>query len=261
MNDEVKVEFVEEHPGNSQSRTEEDNLAIVENNPERFRYFDVIYKTPDVCLKAVTLDALLIDSVPEENMTEELLNLAIDSKPKAILLVPFTRLTRRLYLRAVSLKGILLRDLPTEFSLTAAMCLAAVKQNGLAYKLCPNHFRTNDLALAAVSQNGLALDLVNETDMNFEVCMAAVKSNPKAFVYIPEKMENFELCMEAVKNSGILLRNVSSPLRTESICIAAVLNRPRAIRHVPRVLKNFVLAEVEGKGSDNEILTTENGEK
>lgn len=247
----------EEQPVSWQSRTEEANLAIVEENPERFRYFDVIYKTPRVCLKAIMLDALLIDSVPEENMTDEILNIAIDSKPKSVLLVPLTRLTKQLYIRAVSLKGMLIKDVPKGFSLTEAMCSAAVKQNGLTYKELPDHYRTPSLALAAVSQNGLALDQVHETDMNFEVCMAAVKSNPKAFVYVPKEMENFELCMEAVRNSGILLRRVESHLRTESICIAAVLNRPRAIRHVPRVLKNFVLAEVESK----EILTIGKGEK
>jgi hypothetical protein len=76
------------------------------------------------------------------------------------------------------------------------ICLAAVKQNGLALQFVKE--QTEELCLAAVKQNGLALQFVKE--QTEELCLAEVKQNGLALQFVKEQTE--EICLAAVKQNG-----------------------------------------------------------
>ena len=75
--------------------------------------------------------------------------------------------------------GMTLKNIAIEHQ-TPEICLAAVKQNGLALGYVEE--QTPEICMAAVKQNGLALEHVK--DQTPEICMAAVKENPEAEKYI-----------------------------------------------------------------------------
>lgn len=64
--------------------------------------------------------------------------------------------------------------------------LAAVKINGMCIGLIPD--LTHEICLAAVKQNGLALQFVPLEIKDDEVCLAAVKQDMKATKYITKEL-------------------------------------------------------------------------
>lgn len=80
--------------------------------------------------------------------------------------------------------GLLIRNIEVQ---TEDMCIAAVRQNGLALKFIKNRYKTPKICVIAVGQNGLALKHANKQDE--KICVTAVKQNPMAMEYVEEKTE------------------------------------------------------------------------
>ena len=57
--------------------------------------------------------------------------------------------------------------------------------------------QTPEICLAAVKQNGLALQYVIISKRTPEVCLAAVKQNGNSLEYVEE--QTHEICLEAIK--------------------------------------------------------------
>jgi hypothetical protein len=64
---------------------------------------------------------------------------------------------------------------------TPAICMRAVRQNGLALMYIP--FATRDLCMAAVKQNGLALQFIKKESQDEEMCRTAVLNDPEAAAF------------------------------------------------------------------------------
>ena len=116
---------------------------------------------------------------------------------------------REYCLRAVGLKSNILDYVQTE-----ALCLAAVKQNGMALRYVRD--QTEEICMEAVKENGYALVYVG--DQTEEMCMEAVKQNGVALQYVRDQTK--KICMEAVRQNGWALAYVKS--QTEIVCREAV---------------------------------------
>ena len=81
----------------------------------------------------------------------------------------------------------------------AALCLEAVKHDGMILRLVSRKFKTMELCLVAVKQNGDALFYVPKKYKTVELCTEAIKQNGRALAYVPEKLKTMELCFKAME--------------------------------------------------------------
>lgn len=98
--------------------------------------------------------------------------------------------------------------------------LEKVKKDGLHLRRITKN-QTLEICLAAVKQNGLALKYV--AHQTPELCLMAIQQNPWALKYVENQTE--KLCLEAVKQNGYLLDLVRQ--QTEEICLATLSENPR----------------------------------
>lgn len=115
--------------------------------------------------------------------------------------------------------------------------LKRVQRNGLSLEHESIAYQTPEICLAAVKQNGLALQFVwNQTP---KICLEAIKNG--AFLYVREQTP--EICMEAVKRSGIALRHVD--YQTPELCLAAVKQNGLSLRFVKKQTPEICLAALK----------------
>jgi hypothetical protein len=143
-------------------------------------------------------------------------------------------------LAAVKQDGSALEDVPEELK-TAKLCLEAVKQRGCALEFVPEELRTAELCLEAVKENGYALEYVPEELKTAELCLVAVKQNGHALRYVPKELKTAKLCLEAVKENGEVLEFVPEELKTAELCLMAVQQKGWALKNVPEELKTTEL--------------------
>jgi hypothetical protein len=98
----------------------------------------------------------------------------------------------------------------------AKFCMDSIEKNGLNLQHIPVPLRTPELCLAAVRQNGLALEFVrNQTP---RICLEAVQQYGLSLYFVREQTE--EICMAAVLKDPNSIKWVSK--KTPEICKAAV---------------------------------------
>ncbi|CAK7007540.1 MAG: hypothetical protein DELT_00304 [Desulfovibrio sp.] len=111
-----------------------------------------------------------------------------------------------------------------EKSKTEEICLAAVRNYGLAILKVPNGLKTPEVCLAAVHNNGWMLQFVPNALRTPELCLVAVRNDGEALQFVPKEMRTPELCMDAVQNYGPALKYVPTAYRTEELCQTAKQN-------------------------------------
>ena len=118
---------------------------------------------------------------------------------------------------AVERNGLVLRNIRYK---APEICLAAVKQNGLALAYVEKQYskfryirasELDSILIAAVSQNGMALAYVE--DKIPELCEMAVKQAPMAIIHVPEQNKTFELCKIAYRGNPEVLRYIPKHLK------------------------------------------------
>jgi hypothetical protein len=134
---------------------------------------------------------------------------------------------------------------------TYEICLAAVKQNGLAWAFIRNKEYKVDLYEEAIKSNARTIELVIEKsptinlfsvirncwslqyieDQTLWMCLIAVKQHGETLEFVKDQTE--EICLEAVKENGLALRFVKE--QTPEICRTALRQNPKSIEFV----KNF----------------------
>jgi TM2 domain-containing membrane protein YozV len=179
------------------------------------------FKTPRVCLAAVTNYGGALEYVPENLKTPEICQAAVSNYGRA------------------------LKDVPENLK-TPEICQAAVSSSdgwSLEYvlKYVPENFKTPEFYMAAVSKNGEALRYVPENLKTPEICRAAVIQDGSALEYVPENFKTPEFCMAAVSKKGKALEYVPENLKTPEICRAAVIQDGSALEYVPVKMKKMLV--------------------
>jgi hypothetical protein len=157
-------------------------------------------------------------------------------------------MTEAMSLEAVKENGLALQYVPNEYK-TAGLCLEAVKENGLALHYVPNEYKAADLCSEAVKQNGYSLQFVPEELKTAELCLEAVKQNvlpTSVLQFVPEELKTAEMCLEAVKRYGPELEFVPDKFKTAELCFEALkdsFHLEGALEFVPDKLKTETCLE------------------
>lgn len=169
-------------------------FKIVENNPCAISYVDISYKTEKLCKFCLSKDGMLLDAVPLECQTFNLINIALNNNEDAAQFVKKWD-----------------NDIAT----------FVVDKNPLALSFVPKSLVTYELILSAVEKNGEALESVSEI-----VCNYAPSDNLDEFLKGSEdKQHNIEKMVNNMNESdatlhkmvhhGINKKQFSTIIRTE----------------------------------------------
>jgi hypothetical protein len=126
--------------------------------------------------------------------------------------------------------------IPEEFK-TAELCLAAVKQNGMALFLVPAKLKTRELCLAAASNMGASLMYIPPKVWDRDFCLAVLEISAVALAFVPEEYLTEEICRLAVEWHGEALGYVPEQLKTRELCQTAVIQNGEALAYVPKQFK------------------------
>jgi hypothetical protein len=151
--------------------------------------------------------------------------------------------TEQQYIDTISSGNLKFKRVPQERR-TYAVCMAAVKTNGLILEKIPDTMKDEALCLAAVKQNGEALQYTPDTLRTATMCGEAVKSNGHAIVYIPKNILTEDMCLQAVKNAGIYFLFVPETMLTEKICKAAVEPNGSVLCRIPEKYRTLEVCRI-----------------
>lgn len=180
----------------------------------------------DLCKLAVTCgDAL--QWVPDEQLTDEMLELACRHHGVALRHVDAERITATLCHVAVSQDAVALQHVPVWYR-SAALCRQAVVSVGATIAFTPTYHRTAHLC-------GLAMQNLQEADFmrhfpegifTVEWYQSVLRSSPHVFKWVPARMRTEAVVLAAVRVSGMALKYVPLRSRSPVVCLAAVCRDP-----------------------------------
>lgn len=230
---------------------------------------DKLKNDKNFILSAVSIDGLLLQSIPEDlqkdfevvkaaitqngsafqyaskdlQKNSDLVLLAVSKDPEVLITQAEESWleNKQIVLCAVSQNGLLLDYASDSLKEDPCVVNAAVKQDGLALKFASESLKKNrDTVLAAVQQTGDALQYAaQELKNDLEIVKAAVSQNSSALEFAAENLQkNFEVAIAAVKQKGEVLRFLSEQLRSDfRIVKAAVEQNSRSLRWASQELK------------------------
>jgi len=185
-------------------------MFAVAQNGLNLKYVPDSQKTPEVCTAALNQSLDAFDFVPDSQKTpemrmflEEMYLSNLTNNTISFDSIPYYFRNEAIWLYGINNRKVKLNEIIPVSRRTEQVCLAAVRQNGLALQYIDDEKITREIYLAAVRQNGLALKYVPEKMRTEQVYLAAVTQNGQALQYIPEEMRTLALCIIAIKNSNI----------------------------------------------------------
>jgi hypothetical protein len=183
-------------------------------------------------------------TTPKEHAEDEfykslykiLFNFKLDCLPETI------TMTEAMSLEAVKENGVALCDVPAEYK-TVELCLEAVKKFGGALQFVPDELKTAELCLEAVRKkySGFTFQFVPDRFKTAELCLIAVKQDGCALEYVPHELKTEELCLIAMKHHDEAFKFVPVELKTTELCLEAVRESGYALLYVPEELKTAEL--------------------
>jgi len=203
-------------------------------------------RTPELCLAAVQHWGPSLQFVPEAWRSAELYRIALQKDAFAVIdHVPddLGLLTAEFFFNALARDDGLMLDIGRFFpmeTLTAAekagIYLTAIHKNAKSFRYVKEDCRDAALCLAAVRQEGWMLDHVPTALRTPELCLAAVQQAGRVgrvLMHVPEALRTAELCLAAVMQCGAALEYVPTALRTPELCLLAVQQEGGALAYVP----------------------------
>lgn len=210
---------------------EEAQLAILNQDPYAFPYFDIKNISDKVKLYAVQRNKYNIRYFKDNDLSEEL-RTALKTYGKSI------SLPEKKQLEIVKNNGMCIEDLvKTSIFISEEVQLAAAKQNGMSIKYLFEKSISEEVQLAAVKQNGMSIKYILEKSIpvSEEVQLAAVQKNGKSIKYLLKNSISVseEVQLAAVQQNGHAIKwfpNINKV--SEKVKLAAIMNEGESIKYL-----------------------------
>jgi len=122
------------------------------------------------------------------------------------------------------------------------ICLDVVKKRGQDIEDIPKEHLTADMCREAVAQDYRALEYIPDNLKTAKMCLDAAKQDLfKMLPFIPKEHMSKELsllCLEKVAEKADVFKRIPDELKTPEICIEAVKRNVRLLEEVPENLKS-----------------------
>jgi hypothetical protein len=138
-----------------------------------------------------------IQDIPDEYITDEMLEAYVEKSPTSLEYIPEDRLTKN-------------------------MCDIAVKKDGRAIKAVPQEWRGdfyND-----VVKTGKGLDSIPEEDRSDRLCTLAVETEASEYQHVPQDKKSYALSLAAVDNDAQMIEFVPTELVDDEMMIRLMIS-------------------------------------
>jgi hypothetical protein len=222
---------------------------------------------------AVSRNGELLKEVPDELVTQEICNAAVDDYPDAILDVPPPFLNERLCYHAIvedikdwgnwTIEKILAKDLPIN---KYRLCMNVLRFNGSQYVAMDNYLPTltqeqqTELALQAVTKEWRMIDHVPPEIKTVEFYAKALHKTSDAEIFIPRDVlrdptltpeQQYEMALKAVNITGKMIKYLPEELKTPQFFSDAL----RQNRDVRKFIPDRMLQTIQSRQSIQQTST------
>lgn len=221
------------------------------NEPEKTKDIDVNKDLPKVIISKKNKDKSVI-----ENQEKVTINSVLDKIPQnlknkeyyiwvakffGLKYIPKEEINENLYLEAVKMNGLEIRNIPND-QITKEIALAALKKDGRAFSFLPSKFYNQDFYFEAVKINGDFVNYLPENERTKPLILAGIKSSGDLINYLPKEERTLELYQEAVKTWGPALYDIPLEYRTREMYLDALKTKSDVIRGLPHRFRGLVIS-------------------
>ena len=236
-------------------------IAIENKTP--LKYIPEIFRSLDLCLKALIYDESAIKYIPHEFMNMQICNLAVDYNINAIIYIPYIIFSLEIYKLIVLKNSDLLQYIPKHFivpelflqnfdmkyskllynmynicneMITSEICKNAILESAENIQFVPDKYKSIELIILIIKKYGLIkycpIDM-----LNYELCKIAVTKNYIVIYDVPEHLIDIELWKLAILNdyTGNVYLNCPDKYKTYELNLIAVKQNGNLIKNI---LKN-----------------------
>ena len=173
----------------------------------------------------------VLQDMPIENITDEIIKLAVQNNSKALGYIPIEKLSDEI-------------------------CMLAVKNNYKALGYIPIEKSSNEICMLAVQNNYKAFQYVPKNKTSDEIIKIAVKNNSKVLRYVPIEKMSEEIIKLALKNNGYVIIHVPIEKMSEEIIKLALENNSYILLHIPesKITDDIINFVIEKDGYNYNIL-------
>lgn len=185
---------------------------------------------------------------PSSMCTHQTYHSAIQRCLECYALVPAHRRSRQIIKRVLSVDACFCLSNTDPAVLTDSDLIMAVSMHHKALSFVSPHRRTAAICMAAIKKNGLSMRYIDENKRTLEMCLVAIRSNRRAIVHVPAKHLSKYLYGELIQAHGIALKYVPPLHIDEDMCKRVVMKDYRAIWHVPTRCESEKLYRIAIRG-------------
>jgi hypothetical protein len=190
-----------------------------------------------LCRDSLQKNGYNIRNIPEDVLTNELFELALESACGIIETAPERFKTYKNWLSAVSRNGEILEHVQKDL-IDKTLCEAAAKTGYNSLKYIPRHMITKEICELAVKANGGNIQFVPKEFMSSELGLIAVQSSQYpgsgspgyTIRFIPTCFYTKELMIKAAENGGY--SNIAKEMLTKEVEDAILEAVPRTIYYL-----------------------------
>lgn len=164
------------------------------------RILDFFKRNPNLIMPSIRRDPMLIQHIPAENRTREMLDYVISRSGSQLAEVPYNQRTQQQSINAVKRNGMALEFVPEKYKSTA-LCMMAVSKNGKALRFVPVEKRTSKMIFTAYDNNKKAMRYLPKRYRIPKMYHALIKRNPYGIMYTPSKFVDREIMKRVLETN------------------------------------------------------------
>jgi hypothetical protein len=172
-------------------------LLLIERFPSTFGSLLESVRTPELCLKAVSLAGTNLRYVT--NKTQELCSIAMRQSSNAFQYIPVEFRDEEVYYLAVKHSTVSLNDIPVNRR-SKRMCLSSVKNNTSSIQYVPERRKTAEFYTEVFEHNKNIFKYMPNEMKTEEVCMKALKANYGFIEFIPKEQQTDNICLSILSD-------------------------------------------------------------
>ena len=180
----------------------------------RNRILRFFIRNPNLIMPAIRRDPMLIQHVPVENRTQEMIDYVVSRVGSQLAEVPYSKRTQQQSINAVKRNGLALEFVPEKYKSTA-LCMLAVSKNGKALRFVPEEKRTPKMIFTAYDNNKKAMRYLPKRYRIPKMYHALIKRNPYGIMYTPAKFVDREIMKRVLQTDQNWIRYIPDRAKIE----------------------------------------------
>ena len=206
-----------------------------------------------LCEIAVSQNGKAIRSISRELLTSDIIEKALSKKDESedgriyeqtiypIAYVPEDLLTKELLEKAIEYYPLCIKNIPRKM-ITKSLSRKAALGDWRTLKYIPNRFVKGEIAEIAISQNPMAIKFIQQEALDPSVCQKCFEKDPGTLGYIPSAYITKEMCLKVIEKDRLFVleppeETLVEKFGTNDVGIVLFGDFPESIRNDRTILE------------------------